>query len=102
MDSMKLATVEAWKGERMYWDIASDGDRQLHLSRYQLARDLFHPDWDCLDAACGSGYGSAFLAEKVRSVFGVDVNQNAIDYATTRYGKANLKFQCADLQRELP
>lgn len=99
---MKLAAIEAWKGERMYWDIASDDDRQLHLSRYQLARELFQPDWDCLDAACGSGYGAAFLAEKVRSVVGVDVNQNAIDYAKARYGKSNLTFQCADLHRELP
>jgi len=99
---MKLATAEAWKGERMYWDLASEDDRQLHLSRYQLARELYQPNWDCLDAACGSGYGAAFLAEKVRSVVGVDVNQNAIDHANARYGKSNLTFQCADLQRELP
>lgn len=102
MDSMKLAAVEAWKGERMYWDVASDDDRQLHLSRYDLARELFQPNWDCLDAACGSGYGAAFLAERVRSIVGIDVNQNAIDYATATYEKPNLTFQCADLQRELP
>ena len=102
MDTMKLATVESWKGERLYWDVASEDDRQLHLSRYQLARDLFQPDWDCLDAACGSGYGSAFVAEKVRSVSGIDVNQNAVDYAIARYGKTNVTFQCGDLQRPLP
>jgi ubiquinone/menaquinone biosynthesis C-methylase UbiE len=102
MDFMKLAVVEAWKGERMYWDLASDDDRQLHLSRYELARELFQPDWDCLDAACGSGYGAAFLAEKARSVCGIDVNESAIEYARTRYSKPNLTYRCADLQRELP
>jgi SAM-dependent methyltransferase len=102
MDSMKLATGEAWKGERMYWDIASDDDRHLHLSRYELARELFQSDWDCLDAACGSGYGAAFLVEKTRSVCGIDVNESAIEYARTRYSKPNLTYRCADLQRELP
>src|ERR1700730_7941807 len=95
MDYMQLATGEAWKGERMYWDIASDDDRQLHLSRYELARELFQPDWDCLDAACGSGYGAAFLAEKTRSVCGIDVNESAIEYARASYSKPNLTYRCA-------
>lgn len=102
MNGMELATVEAWKGERMYWDIASDADRQLHLSRYQLACELFQPQWDCLDAACGSGYGSAFLATQVRSVVGIDLNRNAVEHAREKYGKDNLIFQNADLQCELP
>jgi ubiquinone/menaquinone biosynthesis C-methylase UbiE len=99
---MKMVDVEAWRGERMYWDLASEEDRQLHLSRYQLARELFQPDWECLDAACGSGYGAAFLAEKARSVCGIDVNGSAIEYARMRYSKPNLTYRCADLQRELP
>ncbi len=80
----------------------SDADRQLHLSRYQFARELFQPQWDCLDAACGSGYGAAFLAEKVRSVCGIDVNENAIEFARARYSKLNLTYRCSDLQCELP
>ncbi len=102
MDAVQLATAEAWKGERIYWDIASDADRQLHLCRYEFARDLFQPEWGCLDAACGSGYGAAFLADKVRSVCGVDVNENAIDYAKSRYHNGNLKYRRADLQSQLP
>jgi ubiquinone/menaquinone biosynthesis C-methylase UbiE len=102
MDSIVMATVEAWRGERMYWDLASGEDRQLHLSRYQFASELFNPHWRCLDAACGSGYGSSFLAEKVRFVEGVDVDPDAIDFARTTYRQSNLSYHCADLQSMLP
>src|SRR2546423_10373816 len=102
MDVKELEAAEAWKGERIYWDIASGADRRLHLSRYELARDMFKPQWDCLDAACGSGYGAAFLAEKVRSVCGIDVSQNAVEFAAAKYGNPNLTYRCCDLQCELP
>lgn len=102
IDSMKMADVEAWRGERMYWNLASEEDRQLHLSRYQFARELFDPHWQCLDAACGSGYGASFLADKVRSVDGVDVDPSAIDFARTTYKQSNLTYHCADLQSTLP
>lgn len=102
MDAKELAAVEAWKGERIYWDLAPDADRQLHLSRYQFARELFQPQWDCLDAACGSGYGAAFLAERARSVCGIDVSANAIEFAKLRYSKPNLTYRCSDLQCKLP
>jgi SAM-dependent methyltransferase len=102
MDPKELAAVEAWKGERIYWDNASDDVRQLHLSRYQFALGLFQPRWDCLDAACGSGYGAAFLAEKVRSVCGIDVSENAVEFAAAKYSNPKLTYRCCDLQRELP
>jgi len=102
MDPKELAAIEAWKGERIYWDLTSEADRQLHLSRYQFAREMFQEQWDCLDAACGSGYGAAFLAEKVRSVCGVDVNGNAVEFARAKYNGLNLTFRCSDLQCELP
>jgi SAM-dependent methyltransferase len=102
MNSVKMADVEAWRGERLYWDVASEEDRQLHLSRYQFARELFDPQWQCLDAACGSGYGSSFLAERVRSVDGVDVDSGAIEFAKATYQKSNLIYHCADLQATLP
>ena len=102
IDSMKMADVKAWRGERMYWNLASEEERQLHLSRYQFARELFDPHWRCLDAACGSGYGASFLADKVRSVDGVDVDPSTIDFATTTYKQTNLTYHRADLQSRLP
>jgi ubiquinone/menaquinone biosynthesis C-methylase UbiE len=102
MNSMNLPAVEGWRGERMYWNLASDEDRLLHLSRYQLARDLFQPAWTCLDAACGSGYGASFLADKVGSVDGVDVDPDAINFARATYRQHNVTYHCADLQATLP
>ena len=102
IDSMKMADVKAWRGERMYWNLASEEERQLHLSRYQFARELFDPHWRCLDAACGSGYGASFLADKVRSVDGVDVDPSTIDFARTTYKQTNLTYHRADLQSTLP
>lgn len=99
---MKMADVEAWRGERMYWDLASDEDRRLHLSRYQFARELFDPHWQCLDAACGSGYGASFLADRLRCVDGVDIDPSAIDFARSAYRQSNLTYHCVDLQKALP
>ena len=51
-----------------------------------------------LDAACGEGYGSAFLAQSAKSVIGVDLSREAIDHARTRYrDQANLSFQACSV-----
>jgi len=89
---MKMAGVEAWRGERLYWDVASEEDRQLHLARYQFRARLIRSALAMLDAACGSGYGAAFLADKVRSVDGVDVDPGAVDFAKATYQKSNLTY----------
>ena len=49
-----------------------------------------------LDAACGSGYGSALLAQTARSVMGVDVAAEAIEYSRAQYGSDNVQFAQAD------
>ena len=38
-----------------------------------------------LDFGCGSGYGTNILAKKALSVFGVDINDDAIKYAKENY-----------------
>lgn len=46
-----------------------------------------------LDAACGEGYGSAFLAEHAERVIGVDVSPSAVAHARSKYtGKTNLEY----------
>lgn len=48
---------------------------------------------EVLDAACGEGYGSAFLAGGAASVTGVDLSTAAIAHAQSRYtARRNLKF----------
>lgn len=51
-----------------------------------------------LDAGCGSGYGTYYLATHgVRKILGVDKSQKAIEYAQSRYQAPNLRFKQIDL-----
>ena len=50
-----------------------------------------------LDAGCGVGYGSAYLAEVASRVVGVDVSEEAIAYAQQRYRGPNVEFVVGDL-----
>lgn len=68
-----------------------------HWHRYVLIRD-----WVAgkvvLDAACGEGYGSAFLAEVAAQVTGLDLSDDAVDHARQKYGsKANLTYKAASV-----
>lgn len=79
-------------------DETEPGILALHLKRYEFARPHC-VDKHVLDAGCGVGYGSAYLGEAARSVVGVDVSSEAIEYARTRYGGGNVEFAVGDLQQ---
>jgi ubiquinone/menaquinone biosynthesis C-methylase UbiE len=67
-----------------------------HWHRYVFARTLTRGK-RVLDAACGEGYGSALLADVASSVVGVDISEDAISHARSRYGtRANLRFERGD------
>ena len=56
-----------------------------------------------LDFGCGTGYGAALLAERSRSVVGVDIDMSALDWAKRHHRAANLVFeQRSDLGASLP
>lgn len=82
--------------ERIVPDGTSPGIVALHLKRYEFARPECAGK-DVLDAGCGVGYGSAYLADVARRVTGVDLSVEAIDYARARYELENVEFQVADL-----
>jgi len=70
--------------------------RYEHFHRYALAA-RWCANKRTLDAACGEGYGSAFLADSVASVEGIDISEQAIEHARHRYGHLeNVEFQQAD------
>lgn len=70
--------------------------RYEHWARYAFALELARGK-RVLDAACGEGYGSAMLAAVAASVLGVDIAENAIAHARSRYGAcANLRFERGD------
>jgi SAM-dependent methyltransferase len=56
-----------------------------HMARYRFAQ-RFAAGKVVLDAACGSGYGAAMLAENAKAVVGCDISHEAIEYARRVYG----------------
>lgn len=62
-----------------------------HIVRYQAAAELVRGKV-VLDIASGSGYGSACLGETAKQVHGVDINDDAIAYATKNYASKNVRF----------
>ena len=81
-------------GERV---IPDQVDRDLlneHLARYAFAARLAGGK-RVLDAGCGTGYGSAELAESARAVVGADIAAEAVAYAREHYCVQNLYFEQA-------
>ena len=67
-----------------------------HWHRYHFAAPIV-AGRDVLDIACGTGYGSALLAQHAARVTGADLAQPAIDHARARYAAVpNLEFRQAD------
>ncbi|HNR29781.1 MAG TPA: glycosyltransferase [Candidatus Hydrogenedentes bacterium] len=67
-----------------------------HRTRYMLARE-FAQGRAALDLGSGAGYGAALLAEVAATVVGVDVSEEAVAFAQSAYGPANLQFVVGDL-----
>ena len=71
-----------------------------HLSRYLFARPLV--EGRCaLDVGCGTGYGTAVLAQTARKVFALDVSAESVAFSRTSYPAPNAEFLVADC-RQMP
>ena len=87
--------------ERLYLGTGLHIQEELHLGRYRFASSRIETGTMVLDAACGSGYGSAILAQHARHVVGVDVSADALAHARAHYQVPNIEFIQADLSRPL-
>ena len=66
-----------------------------HLSRYQFA--LQYVDGKkVLDAGCGTGYGVDIIASKASEAIGVDMSEEAVNYARQNCKRENVKFCVGD------
>jgi SAM-dependent methyltransferase len=83
--------------ERIVPDETEPGIVALHRKRYEFALP-FCEGRDVLDAGCGVGYGTSFLAGHARRVVGVDLDPEAIAYARGHYAAANVEFREGDVQ----
>lgn len=64
-----------------------------HLVRYKFVKGFLKSTDSVLDIACGTGYGARMLSDFCKSVTGVDINHDTVDYATKNYGGENRDFQ---------
>jgi len=71
---------------------------ERHQSRYLFAAQQLTSDALVLDCACGSGYGSYILKDYCSRVIGVDIDQQAVDFANRTYTAENLSYLCGDIR----
>ena len=83
-------------GERYIPESAPADVAYEHWHRYFYAQPFVRGK-DVLDIACGSGYGSALLAESAASVTGVDIDPETIAYCQSVYVRDNLRFLCGSV-----
>ncbi len=64
----------------------------IHRATYIFSMGYLHSK-DVLDYGCGTGYGTAMVANCCKSIVGVDISAEAITYALKTYAGANISFQ---------
>lgn len=89
MNQVNTASLPA-TGERFITEFRDESVAE-HLHRYSLAVELCAGK-DVIDIASGEGYGSNLLAGVAKTVVGVDVAQEAVNHASLKYARGNLKF----------
>lgn len=64
-----------------------------HIHRYEQVTRYIQPPGRILDLACGSGFGSHFLAKKGFQVTGGDISSAAIEISRSAFSDPNLEFK---------
>lgn len=85
--------MSEFTGERVIPGQVSDHLWAEHVARYAFAA-RFASQKRALDLGCGTGYGTAQLANVASSAVGVDLAPEAIAYAVAHYPSAEF-FQCS-------
>lgn len=62
-----------------------------HIGRYQAGLSVVESKI-VLDIACGSGYGTKLMAAKARKVYGVDIDEETINYAKEHFSGKNITY----------
>ena len=78
-------------GERYIPSLRSAKISYEHWHRYIYAKG-FAQNKIVLDAACGEGYGTAYLSSFATHVTGIDLSEEAINHAQKKYLMSNLSF----------
>ncbi|WP_165585301.1 bifunctional 2-polyprenyl-6-hydroxyphenol methylase/3-demethylubiquinol 3-O-methyltransferase UbiG [Roseococcus sp. SYP-B2431] len=90
----KPAESLEFTGERYVSGLVGEIQNE-HYHRYFFALGLCE-GLDVLDVASGEGYGSALLGKVARSVVGVDIDKESVDFANRNYLSKGVSFQLGD------
>ena len=74
---------------------------KLAIGRYEFALNFIKEGDVCLDAVCGSGYGSIILSRKASKVIGIELDDHALEFALSHYPSDKVSFLKADLTKLL-
>lgn len=90
-----MPTPDDFTGERFLPECtgeiwAEHWHRYLFAARHVAGKDV-------LDAACGEGYGSAWLARHAKSVTGLDIDVSTIATARAKYAAPALRFEVGSI-----
>jgi ubiquinone/menaquinone biosynthesis C-methylase UbiE len=88
---MRSPPLVEFTGERVIPGQVNDDLWSEHVARYAFAR-RYALGKRVLDAGCGTGYGSAELAQSAGAVTGLDIAPDAIEYARASYPLPGLRF----------
>jgi SAM-dependent methyltransferase len=69
----------------------------VHTAFYRWAADWV-TDRAVLDVGCGEGYGTAILAEKARSVTGLDLDSDQLEVTRQTYCPPNVEYLVGDAE----
>lgn len=87
-------------GERMTPDLDNSTEYQTrvcrHLFAYKFVEQYIDNKTAVLEAGCGEGYGTNILADKAKSIVGLDIDQDTIANASRKYKKNNCSFSAYD------
>ena len=95
MPKISVRRVTCQYPERIIPKGTFGGPLTSHLKRYEFAKQ-FCAGKLVLDIACGVGYGSVYLAQSAKKVFGGYISEEAILYAKKHYQKENIQFMVMD------
>ncbi len=82
-------------GERCILGKSGKFLEKVHLAHYEFALQYVRTK-KVLDIGCGTGYGADLIASKASEVIGVDISDEAINYARQHYKRENIKFSVGD------
>ncbi len=69
---------------------------QFHRWRYEEAAKYLCSTDSVLDLCCGVGYGTHILSNYCEKIIGVDISEEAVDYAGENWSGKNICYAVAD------